>query len=107
MRSRLGILSGICILVLAFSRRARDGGVRINRIRFNPSGEDDGINASLNREIIRIENTGARAVRLGGWMIHTAEHLVFYSLASAWTQGEPYRSTAAKETIRGSTSIGT
>jgi hypothetical protein len=54
------------------------GAIRIERIRFDPPGEDDGSNASLNREIIRIENTGEEAVRLRGWTIHTAEHLVFY-----------------------------
>jgi lamin tail-like protein len=78
VRSRLGILSGICILVLAFSVVPALAGIRIDRIRFNPPGEDDGSNSSLNQEIIRVENTGADPVRLRGWMIHTAEHLVFY-----------------------------
>ena len=78
MRSRLGILSGTWILVLAFSAVPAMAGMRIDRIRFNPPGEDDGTNASLNQEIIRVENTGAHPVTLRGWTIHTAEHLVFY-----------------------------
>lgn len=78
MRSRPGIMSGICIFVLAFSAVPAMAGIRIDRIRFNPPGEDDASNASRNQEIIRIENTGDGAVRLRGWTIHTAEHLVFY-----------------------------
>ena len=78
MRGRVGILIGICIWVLAFSAVPAMGRIRIDRIRFNPAGEDDGSNSSLNQEIIRIENTGGHPVRLRGWMIHTAEHLVFY-----------------------------
>ena len=78
MRSRLGIVSGMWILVLAFSAVPAMAGIRIDRIRFDPPGEDDGTNASLNQEIIRIENTGEHPVRLGGWTIHTPEHLVFH-----------------------------
>lgn len=63
------------VLVSAVPAKAE---IRIDRIRFNPPVEDDGSNVSLNQEIIRIENTGARPVRLVGWTIHTAEHLVFY-----------------------------
>jgi hypothetical protein len=57
MRSRLGILSGICILVLAFSAVPAMAVIGIDRIRFNPSGEDDGTNAGLNQEIIRVAET--------------------------------------------------
>lgn len=78
MRRRLGILSGVCIVVLALSTVPALADIQIGRIRFNPPGEDGGSNASRNQEIIRIENTGARAVSLRGWTIHTAEHLAFH-----------------------------
>src|SRR4249919_483449 len=78
MRSRLGVLCAIFIGLLLISAVPALADIRIERIRFDPPGDDDGSNASLNREVIRIENTGQEAARLRGWMIHTAGHLVFY-----------------------------
>ena len=53
MRSRLGVLCAIFIGLLLISAVPALADIRIERIRFDPPGDDDGSNASLNREVIR------------------------------------------------------
>lgn len=51
--------------------------ITIDSIRFGPSGDDDGSNASLNGEYLVIENTAGRAVQLEGWTIRDADRHVY------------------------------
>ena len=78
MRIQLGVLFAVCTILLVVSAVPASAAIEIDRIRYDPAGDDDGTNESLNRESIRIVNTGNRAVRLGGGTVHTSEHLVFY-----------------------------
>ena len=43
--------------------------IKIRKISFDPAGADDGSNRHLNKEWIKIVNTGPNAVRLRGWKI--------------------------------------
>jgi hypothetical protein len=58
-------------------------GLQIDRIRFDPSGSNDGSNASLNREYLVIENTGDKAIQLVGMTIRDA-HRHVYRLPLLW-----------------------
>jgi Lamin Tail Domain/Right handed beta helix region len=51
--------------------------VEIDRIRFNPPGDDDRSNASLNREIIVLRNHGNRAARMSGWRVRDRQGNVY------------------------------
>jgi hypothetical protein len=46
--------------------------IKIRSIWFDSGGPDDGSNASLNDEYIRLENNGSSSVNIGGWMIRDA-----------------------------------
>jgi hypothetical protein len=43
--------------------------VRMSKIQYDPPGEDDGTNASLNKEWVQIHNYGAKAWKLSGWSL--------------------------------------
>jgi hypothetical protein len=47
-------------------------GIRISAINFDPPGADEGGNASLNAEWVRITNTSSKAAGLGQWVLHDA-----------------------------------
>ncbi len=46
--------------------------VRLSKIQFDPPGDDDGTNTSLNKEWVQIHNYGARAWKLTGWSLRDA-----------------------------------
>jgi hypothetical protein len=47
-------------------------GVRISEINFDSPGSDEGGNASINGEWVKITNTSSKTVKLGGWVLHDA-----------------------------------
>jgi hypothetical protein len=44
--------------------------IKIKKIAFDPAGTDSGTNAHLNKEWIKIKNTGTKARSLKGWKLH-------------------------------------
>jgi hypothetical protein len=78
VRGRLGILGVVLVVLVTLPAASAAAAIDIEWIRYDPPGEDDGSNASLNSERIRIENTGKNARRLPGWTIHDSDHTVFY-----------------------------
>lgn len=67
MRRRIAVLL-ICLLVVGLAAPA-SAAIRIKRINFNPPGSDSGTNRHLNREWVRIKNTGTRTRSLEGWRL--------------------------------------
>jgi hypothetical protein len=49
-------------------------GVRISVINFDSPGPDEGGNASLNAEWVKITNTSSKTARLGQWVLHDASN---------------------------------
>jgi hypothetical protein len=43
--------------------------VRLSKIQYDPPGDDDGTNTSLNKEWVQIHNYGAKAWTLTGWSV--------------------------------------
>jgi hypothetical protein len=62
---------------LTATAAAAGAAVRIDRIQYDSPGADDGSNASLNAEWIRLENAGSKSVKLGGWTIRDAAGSVY------------------------------
>jgi hypothetical protein len=68
------------LLVLA---APASGAIRITKIYYDPPGKDTGTNAHLNKEWVRIRNTGASKVALKGWTLRdTSGHVYTFPKAS-------------------------
>jgi Lamin Tail Domain len=68
----------VFVVLVTLPAASAAAAINIESIRYDPAGDDDGSNASLNGERIRIENTGVNARTLRGWTIHDSDHTVFY-----------------------------
>jgi len=77
VRGRLAILGIVFVVLVTLPAASAAAAINIEWIRYDPPGEDDGSNPSLNNERIRIENTGKNARGLRGWTIHDSDHTVF------------------------------
>jgi hypothetical protein len=55
----------------------RGGGVRLQKIAFDPPGADDGSNGSLNEETVVIVNDASSPVNMTGWTLRDRDNHVF------------------------------
>jgi hypothetical protein len=76
---RVALLTMVLMLGLAFPARAsaRGDGVKLLRIRFDPTGADDGSNTSLNNEVVIIANKSPALLDLTGWTLRDRDGHVF------------------------------
>jgi len=78
VRGRLGILGVVFVVLVSIPAASAAAAISVDWIRYDTLGVDDGSNANLNQERIRIVNTGKDARALRGWTIHDSDHTVFY-----------------------------
>jgi len=57
--------------------------IRISYIYYNPPGKDTLTNTHINKEYIRIHNSGTHSKAIGGWTIRDTSHHV-YKFASSY-----------------------
>src|SRR5215207_4844362 len=50
-------------------RAAQSPAMRLAKVQYDPPGDDDGSNTSLNEEYVQIRNSGAKPWTLTGWSI--------------------------------------
>ncbi|MGH3117108.1 MAG: lamin tail domain-containing protein [Gaiellales bacterium] len=68
---------GAALTLLAASASGASAAIRIVKIYYDSPGADNGSNASLNAEWIRIKNTGNSARQLNNWRIRDAAGHVY------------------------------
>jgi hypothetical protein len=67
--TRLVVLTLATLTVAALLAPIASAAIRIAKIYYNSPGTDSGSNSSLNREWIRLKNTGPSGVSLAGWRV--------------------------------------
>ena len=70
----IGLVCGATVLLLA---TAAAGAIRIDKIYYDSPGADTGSNSSLNKEWIRLKNTGNSVRSLDGWKVRDRAGHVF------------------------------
>jgi hypothetical protein len=80
--TRAVILVVFMIAALAAATPA-SAAIRIGFIYYNPPGKDTLTNTQINKEYIRIHNSGTRSKAIGDWTIRDTSHHV-YKFASSY-----------------------
>jgi Lamin Tail Domain len=67
------VIALVCATVVLSLASAAAGAIRIIKIQFNPPGPDTGSNAHLNKEWVKIRNTGNHSRSLTGWKLKESD----------------------------------